>query len=63
MIIVPTNEIGVPVDPIFPERPSIIIASQKIMLVFDNMEEYLNFLNPPSPINPEGDIESNETIL
>jgi hypothetical protein len=64
MIVVPTNENGVPLEPIPYERPAIVIGSLKLMYVFDDIEEYLNFLNPPSPPNPDPGVETenNETI-
>jgi hypothetical protein len=52
MITVPINENGIPLEPTPYDRPTIIVGSQKIMLVFDNMEEYLNFMNPPQPDQP-----------
>lgn len=58
MIVVPTNDNGVPLEPIPSEKPAIVVTSQRIMLVFDNVEEYLNFLNPPQPDQP---IESIDT--
>jgi len=55
MIVIPTNNNGVPLEPIPSERPAVIIGSQNIMLVFDDINEYLNYMNPPTTANPEID--------
>jgi hypothetical protein len=57
MIIVPTNEHGVPLEPIPYEKPAIIVGSLKIMYVFDDIDEYLNFLNPPTPPDPTSEFD------